>query len=163
VTFSDQSIQYLRDEYLARMRRVVERLDPNQTWWRPHEGVMSIGNILLHLEGNVRQWVLTGLDDREDRRDRGAEFAATGGPSANALFERLQATVLEACEVIANLDEERLAERYQIQGYDVSGYGVIYHVVEHFSWHTGQMVWIAKARSGPQHGIAFYDDAALNQ
>ena len=162
MSFTDQSAVYLRDEYLPRMKRVVESLDPADTWWRPHDGVLAIGNILLHLEGNVRQWILTSIGGRPDVRDRASEFAARDGDDAAVLFEPLRDTVLEACEVVNNLAEPALMAQYKIQDYEISGYGAIYHVVEHFSWHTGQAVWIAKARGGADHGIAFYDDASLN-
>ena len=162
MNFAEHSVAYLRDEYLPRMRKVVETLDPADTWWRPHDGVLAIGNILVHLEGNVRQWILAGVGGRPDTRDRASEFAARDGATAATLFQPLRDTVFEACVVIASLDEAALVTSYAIQAYEFSGRGAIYHVVEHFSWHTGQAVWIAKARGGPGHGIAFYDDARLN-
>ena len=162
MNFVEQSVTYLRDEYLPRMQRAVDALAEEDTWWRPHEGVLSAGNILLHLEGNVRQWILAGLGGQADRRDRGSEFAASQGESAAVLFKRLEATVLEACDVMTALDEVDIFAAHAIQGYETHAFGAIYHIVEHFSWHTGQLVWIAKARGGVDHGISFFDDASLN-
>ena len=78
------------------------------------------------------------------------------------MFERLEATVRRASELIDGFDDVELAATYKIQGAERTGLGAIYHVVEHFSWHTGQAVWIAKARAGAAHGIAFYDEAEVN-
>ncbi|MHC4959937.1 MAG: DinB family protein [Planctomycetota bacterium] len=156
--FQGESIEYLREIYMPRMRTAVEGIDPADTWWRPHEGVLSIGNILLHLAGNVRQWIVAGLGGAPDARDRGSEFAATEGADAATLLASLEATVGEACDVIAGLDD--LDRACTIQGFRTTPFRAVYHVVEHFSWHTGQAVWIAKARGAK---IAFYDDSKLNE
>ena len=159
--FREESISYLRDTYLPRLGAAVEALAPEDTWWRPHEGVLSMGNILVHLEGNVRQWILSGLGGAKDRRERAAEFAARDGATAAELLAPLGATVRAACDVIAAIDE--LDRACAIQGFPTTPFRAVYHVVEHFSWHTGQAVWIAKARGGSGHGIAFYDDAQINE
>jgi uncharacterized damage-inducible protein DinB len=156
--FRGESIEYLNETYVPRLRAAVDGIDPADTWWRPHEGVLSIGNILLHLEGNVRQWIIGGLGGAAGARDRGSEFAASSGAGATALLAPLDATVREACEVIAGLTD--LDRPCTIQGFETTPFRAVYHVVEHFSWHTGQAVWIAKARGAR---IAFYDDDKLNE
>ena len=160
-------VEVLRDTHLPRIRRAAEALPANDLWWRPHPGAISVGTILLHLEGNVRQWILSGLDGRSDDRDRASEFVPAeeredAPPPLAELLRRLETTVGDAAEVILALDEEALVREHTIQGYTLSGAGAVLHVVEHFSWHTGQAVWIAKARGGPAHGLSFYDDAAVN-
>ena len=119
--------------------------------------------MLLHLEGNVRQWILGGVAGDAAPRDRDAEFAATGGPAGDDLLRRLEETVVRAAGVVAALDAPALDRRLVIQGFEVTARDAVYHVVEHFSWHTGQATWIAKARAGNAHRIAFYDDAQVNQ
>ena len=161
MSFREESNLYLRDTYLPRLRAAVEALDPADTWWRPHEGVLSMGNILLHLEGNVRQWVLSGLGGQADRRERASEFSAAGGADAATLLGPLEETVRAAGDVIAGLGD--LDAPCTIQGFPTTPFRAVYHVVEHFAWHTGQAVWIAKARGGPGHGIAFYDDGKINE
>jgi uncharacterized damage-inducible protein DinB len=160
--FVQDSVELLRDTYLPRMQRALDALPESDLWWRPHEGVLAFGTILLHLEGNVRQWICSGLGGAPDHRNRAAEFAAKSGPAGKSLLGRLAATVTEACSVIEKLDEAALQREYPIQGNRVTGRWAVYHVVEHFSWHTGQAVWIAKARAGAGHGVAFYDDARAN-
>lgn len=163
VTFVRESAQYLRDVYLPRLERALDALPEGDLWWRPHEGVITFGTILLHLEGNVRQWILSGMGELEDQRERASEFAATSGADGRTLLARLGETVRAACELIDALDDKALAAPYAIQGFETTGLGAVYHVVEHFSWHTGQAVWIAKARAGAHHGVAFYDDAQVNE
>ena len=151
--------------YMRRLEQALEGLSPADIWWRPHADTTTIGNLLLHLEGNVRQWILSGLGGEPDFRIRQAEFMerteAEGG-GARALLAALRETVGRACEVIERLPPERWTERVTIQAFDVSVLAAVLHIVEHFSWHTGQITWIAKLRRGAGHGIAYYDDGALN-
>ena len=108
----------------------------------------------------MRQWIVSGLGGAADARSRGAEFAAREGAAKDALLSALEATVGEACAVIeAQADLDRPCT---IQGFETTVLRAVFHVVEHFSWHTGQVVWIAKLRAGERHAIAFYDDAKLN-
>lgn len=160
--FLEQSVRYLRDTYVPRLERALETLRPGEVWLRPHAEVLSVGVILTHLEGNVRQWVLSGLGDEPDARDRATEFARTRHAEGSELMARLRETVDEACRVITGLDKADLKRVYALQGFELSGLEALYHVVEHFSWHTGQVVWIAKACAGRQHGLSFYDNARIN-
>jgi uncharacterized damage-inducible protein DinB len=160
--FVHESTRYLRDVYVPRLRRALATLPAEDLWWRPHEDAISFGTILLHLEGNVRQWIVAGLGDSTDARNRASEFAARGGPAGAELMERLAQTVAAACGVIEKLDEPGLAATHVIQGDEIDAQSAIYHVVEHFSWHCGQATWIAKARGGANHGLAFFDDALVN-
>ena len=160
--FVHDSVGYLRDTYLPRLRRVLVALPNHDLWWRPHDQSLSVGVILRHLEGNVRQWILSGLAGTPDHRQRSAEFADTQGTTGEELLQKLNATVLEAAEFVESMVEPQLIKEYTIQGSRHTGLSAVYHVVEHFSWHTGQAVWIAKARGGVDHGIAFHDDAALD-
>jgi uncharacterized damage-inducible protein DinB len=161
--FLRDSAAFLRDTYLPRIERGLEVLPADDLWWRPHEGALSAGNILLHLTGNVRQWILSGMGGEPDQRERDSEFAATEGGSAEELAEDLARTVRQAAEVIEALPGEGLLEPLTIQGFQTTPSWAVYHVVEHFGWHTGQLVMIAKQRAGTAHGVSFYDDAALSQ
>jgi len=159
--FARESARYLSEVYVPRLREALATLPAGDLWWRPHDGCIAFGTVLLHLEGNVRQWILAGLGGDDDRRDRASEFAATDGPSGDALMERLAGTVERAADLVRGMDGAALDRRLVIQGFETTARDAIYHVVEHFSWHTGQAVWIAKARAGAAHDLAFYDDAKL--
>jgi len=154
--------RYVRDVHLDRLRAAADTLPDGDLWWRPHEGVISLGNILLHLEGNVRQWWISGLGGRSDARDRASEFEAGDGPTAAELLDVLAETVRDGTDIVDRLGEAELVAPITIQGMETTTLDAVLHVVEHFSWHTGQAVWIAKARAGVAHGLAFYDDAAIN-
>jgi len=161
--FAAQSVHHLREEYLPRLAAALEALPSGDHAWRPHAGVPSVGILLRHLEGNVRQWILSGLAGAPDHRDRASEFAADVLPDLDALHRTLCATVRAACDHVGTMDAAALAHVYEIQGFRRTGLAAVYHVVEHFAWHVGQITWIAKARAGAEHGIAFYDDAAINR
>lgn len=161
---TDRCVVHLRDEYLPRMERALHTLPADDLWWRPHAETTSVGNLLLHLEGNVRQWILTTLGGRADTRARSGEFAARASERDGvALFAALRSTVEEACEVIAVLDAASLLERHTVQVFEnITALAMIVHVTEHFAWHTGQIVWIAKLRGGESHGLDFFAGASLD-
>jgi uncharacterized damage-inducible protein DinB len=160
--FAAECTRYLSETYLPRIERAARTLPASDLWWRPHDGCTSVGNLLLHLEGNVRQWIVSGLGGMPDRRERAAEFSARSGADLDTLLARLRATVSEACVVIAGLPAGGWATRVSIQGFETTVLGAVLHVVEHFSWHTGQVAWIAKLRAGAGRPLGFYDDQVLN-
>jgi hypothetical protein len=147
------SRQKLLGQFWPRLRGCVESLTEEQVWWRPNEACNSVGNLILHLNGNVRQWLVDSFEAREDKRDRPAEFAAQGEMTAAALLERLGATIKEASAVLARLTQADLIAHYEIQGYRVSGLDAVYQVVEHFGLHYGQIAYIAKSLSGRDLGF----------
>ena len=143
-------------QYLGRIRACVDRLDEAQVWWRPSDACYSVGNLLLHLCGNLSQWVLSGLGGQDFERHRAAEFAARGGAPKDDLMKRLAGVVDDVRAVLGVLDAADLAAPRPIQGYDTDGAGVVFHVVEHMSYHTGQIVAATKQMLGPAAGIEFY-------
>ncbi len=151
--FLEHSRKKLFDEWWPRMRSTVEKLNEEQLWWRPNEASNSIGNLLLHLNGNVRQWMVTSFLHGEDARDRPAEFAEKAGGPSKSLLAKLGATMDEAAVVLARLTERDLVAPMEIQGYHVTGLEAVYQVVEHFGLHYGQIVYIAKALEGKDLGF----------
>lgn len=151
--FLAQSRTYLTGHYLPKILAAVETLSDEDLWWRPNEASNSIGNILLHLAGNVRQWIVTGVGGAPDVRDRAAEFARREPLPRGELLARFTEAVLEAEGVIAQTDPASLGERRAIQGRGVTVQEAIYHVVEHFAMHAGQILWISKLRSGRDLGF----------
>ena len=146
--FLDQSRRYLMADYLPKIESCLEVLSDEDVWWRANEESNSIGNLLLHLAGNVRQWITGGVGGLEMQRDRRQEFAERELISRAELLTQLRRTVTEADQVLANLDAARLDEWRQIQRRDVTILEAIFHVVEHFSMHTGQIIMITKMRGG---------------
>lgn len=142
--FLEFSRNKLRTQYWPRLRACVESLNDEQIWWRPNASSNSIGNLVLHLNGNMRQWLVNSFNRRGDQRDRPAEFSADGGVAGTALIERLGATVEEGLAVLERLTEAELLAEYEIQGYHVTGLEAIYQVIEHFGLHYGQIVYVTK-------------------
>ena len=149
--FLDHSVNKL-EQYTTRIGTCLGMLNEDQIWARGGENENAIGNLVLHLSGNVRQWIVSSVGGRPDTRDRDSEFAASGGLSAGALIERLSSTVKEAVEVIPKT-AERMAERLTIQGYEASVMEAIYHVVEHLAMHTGQILFASKMLTGADLGF----------
>ncbi len=134
----------LLEQYWPRLRQCAEPLTDDQIWWRPNQASNSIGNLLLHLDGNVRQWLVASFSRLQDNRDRPAEFSRREGIAGAALLDQLGATMQEASQVLSRLGEADLLRMYDIQGYRVSGLEAVYQVVEHFGMHYGQIVYATK-------------------
>ncbi|MGA3016210.1 MAG: DinB family protein [Bryobacteraceae bacterium] len=150
--FLDYSAATLR-QMAGRIETCLDGLSEEQVWARSSENGNAIGNLVLHLSGNVRQWIVSGVGGRPDTRQRDAEFAARGGGGAAGLAAQLKETVEEAAGVLAELPPERLDERIVVQHYDVTVLEAIYHVVEHFSGHTGQIIFATKMLTGADLGF----------
>jgi len=138
------SREKLIGQYWPRLRSCVESLSDEQIWWRPNSSSNSVGNLLLHLQGNVIQWLVASFLHLDDQRDRPAEFSRTEGISRAAVVDRFAGTMARADEVLQSLGEADLKARFQIQGYDVTGLEAVYQVVEHFGLHYGQVAYITK-------------------
>jgi uncharacterized damage-inducible protein DinB len=128
----------------SRIEICLDQLSDEQIWTRGKESENAVGNLVLHLCGNVGQWIVSTIGNRPDKRDRPSEFTARGTASRNELRDQLRATVESALGVIEGLTPAELAPRHTIQGYDVSVMEAVYHVVEHFSMHTGQIIFATK-------------------
>ena len=153
--FIDRASAFLSHDYLPKIERCLEQLTDEQIWSRPNEASNSIGNLVLHLCGNARQWIVSGVGDNPDRRDRNSEFKQREIIPRVELLERLQTTVREVAQVLANLDSNVVLERRTIQGKDVEVLEAIFHVTEHFSMHTGQIIVLTKILV--QRDMKFYD------
>ena len=146
--FVEVSQNSLSKQYLPRIEKCLRRLSEDEIWWRPNPSSNSAGNLVLHLCGNVRQWIISGLGSAEDLRERDLEFAEHGPIPRDRLIAELRRTVREACRVLGRMRESSLTKRYEIQGFRVSGLYAAFHVVEHFSHHAGQIIYITKLKRG---------------
>src|SRR5262245_32576832 len=142
--FVEFSRTKLVGEFWPRLRGCVESLTDEQVWWRTNDVSNSIGNLLLHLNGNVRQWIVDAFNATDGARNRAAEFAERQPISAAALLGALGATLQDVDAVLSRLTDEDLLAKMEIQGYTVTGLEAVYHVVEHFGMHYGQIVYITK-------------------
>jgi uncharacterized damage-inducible protein DinB len=141
------------EQYRGRIETCLGMLTDDQVWARGGENENAIGNLALHLSGNVRQWIISGVGGEPDTRDRDREFDTRTGVPAAELAQRLRETVSQAVKVIEGATSERLLERLVIQNYEVSAFEAIYHVVEHFAMHTGQILFATKMLTGTDLGF----------
>ncbi len=153
--FREVSANYLGN-FLARIDASVALLSEEQVWWRPNQVTNSAGNHILHLQGNLSQWVLAGLGGVPYQRHRSHEFAANGAPCKKELMDGLRRVIQQCQEIIRKLPSSLLLKPMVIQGCDTDGTHAVVHVVEHTSYHTGQIVHIVKELLGPEAGIEFF-------
>jgi uncharacterized damage-inducible protein DinB len=153
--FINCAIDFLTGEYLPKIERCLERLNDEQIWWRANEETNSIGNLVLHLCGNARQWVVCGLGSAPDTRIRDAEFAQRDAIARSDLLELLRSTLSDIETVLRQLDPSTLLEKRMIQASEVDVLEAIFHVTEHFSMHTGQIIMLTKMLTASD--LRFYD------
>jgi uncharacterized damage-inducible protein DinB len=151
--FLANSRRLLAKQSLPRIVRCLHQLSEEEIWWRPNSASNSAGNLVLHLCGNVRQWIISGLGGAEDMRERDREFAERGPIPRQALVAQLRRTVRDACRVLARLPDDSLSRKYVIQGFHVTGLDAVFGVTEHFGYHTGQIIYITKLKRA--HDLRF--------
>lgn len=136
------------DKYVPRILKCLQLLDEKEIWWRPNAASNSVGNLVLHLCGNVRQWIISGLGGKPDVRKRDEEFANSGPVSRRVLIATLKQTVKEARQTLDSVSPATLDQEFAIQGYRVSGHTAVSSVYEHFAYHAGQIIYITKLKRG---------------
>jgi len=145
----------LLEEYFPKILQCLDTLSDDDIWWRPNRESNSVGNLLLHLAGNVRQWIVHGLGGETDIRDRPAEFREPGPIPKPQLLAQLEDALYDAVRVLKQFDVSQIEAPRKIQGFDVTGLTALFHVVEHFSYHLGQIAYITKTRKAVD--LKFYD------
>ncbi len=138
----------------------LEKIGEEAIWKRPNGISNSIGNLILHLCGNIRQYAISSLGNSADVRVRDAEFEAKGGYSKGELLKSLEEVVSQAIRTIQDVSDDELVRIRDVQGFQLSGIGIIMHVVEHYSYHTGQIAfWVKQLEA---QDLGFYDGFDLN-
>ena len=153
--FLSHARQFLAGQYLPKIEKCLGLLTDQDVWWRSNEESNSIGNLLLHLSGNARQWIVTGLGGAADHRQRQTEFDERSLISKDKLLASLKETLAEVDKVLAEFDPDNLTKAYKIQNLEVTALEAIFHVVEHFSMHTGQIIMLTKILA--KKDMNFYD------
>lgn len=134
----------LLNEYNSKIEHCLSDLTDEQIWLRANESSNSIANLMLHLCGNASQWIVSGVGQTEGKRERQKEFDATEGLTRDELLEKMRLTLSDVDAVLARLNEDDLLSSRFIQGYDVTVLEAVFHVTEHFSMHTGQIIMLTK-------------------
>ncbi|MGE3409189.1 MAG: DinB family protein [Pirellulales bacterium] len=136
------------DQCLVKIDHCVGQLSDEQVWWRPREEMNSIGNLLLHLMGNVRQWIIAGLGTAEDVRNRPAEFSQRGPIPKEELLAQMRQTVTDAKSVLAQRTAAEMLAVRRVQGWDVTGWDAMFDCVPHFKGHTQEIIHLTRLQLG---------------
>lgn len=158
--FIAQSISYI-ELNPPRIENCLNRLTEEQVWDKPNENANSIANLILHLCGNITQYIVSSLGENADQRQRDLEFSTAGGYSKAELLAKIKRVTAEAVEVIRTQDSESLIQMRKVQGFDLSGVAIVVHVTEHYSYHVGQIALLTKLLCGQDLG--FYAGLDLNE
>lgn len=143
------------NDAIEKIAHCLDQLTSEQIWWRPSPSMNSIGNLILHLCGNVRQWITAGVGGAKDIRNRPLEFSERGPLETSELWQRLGATIEEAKSAIANASTAGLVDRRRIQGFDVTGIGAIFHSVAHFRGHVQEIIHLTRSQLGDAYQFDF--------
>ncbi len=158
--FLEQSIDRI-DQNTPKIIKCLHELEEEEIWKRPNNASNSVGNLILHLCGNITQYIISSLGETKDIRERDKEFSAEGGYSRSELINRLSSVIEKAKDIIRNMDEEKLLKKRSVQGFQSSGMGNIIQVTEHYSYHTGQIAFWAKLLKDKD--LSFYGGIDLNK
>ena len=158
--FTEQSV-YRMSFSLEMIGKCFIQLTEEEIWKRPNTSSNSIGTLIVHLCGNITQYILSSLGGKDDKRERDKEFATQGGYNKAALFQMLTGTIQEATGVIRSMNEQELLKVRSVQAYRLTGTGIIVHVVEHLSYHTGQIALLTKLFTNKDLG--FFAGVNLNE
>ena len=158
--FIEQSLHRI-DENTPRINKCMNELEEADAWMRPNNASNSVGNLILHLCGNITQYIISSLGETEDIRERDKEFSANDGYSKSGLMKKLNTTIEKAKGIIQTMDRDNLLKKRYVQGFEYSGMGIIIHVTEHYSYHTGQIVFWTKLLKNKDLG--FYAGIDLNK
>jgi uncharacterized damage-inducible protein DinB len=153
--FIGHAEEFLLRDYLPKIERCLEKLSDEQIWWRANEESNSIGNLILHLCGNARQWIVCGIGSKPDSRNRDAEFEQRDPIARDELLTLLHSTLLDVQNTLQALDPAVVLEQRKIQGNDVEILEAIFHVTEHFSMHAGQIFLLTKLLTATD--LRFYE------
>ncbi len=141
--FIKQSVEFM-NQNLPRIRKCLIEISEEELWKRPNEQSNSIGNLIIHLCGNITQYIHSGLGNEPDIRERDLEFNRTGGLTRDELYTKIEAVTHLAIKIMEKLPEKQALKKREIQGFKMSGIGIIIHVTEHYSYHVGQITFYTK-------------------
>jgi len=150
----------LFEESIPRLKKCLNELTEEEVWQRPNENSNSMGNLVLHLCGNVHQWIVHGIGGKEDSRQRQSEFDERGPIPKEKLLNDLDKLMLEVDHTLSDMEPAQLLATTTVQGFDTTGLSILVHVTEHFSYHVGQMTYYVKALKDLDMG--YYNNVNLD-
>ena len=169
--FNKKTMTDLRDLFIDSIEvRIKESLDRIETcfgllseemiWEKMNSQMNCAGNLVLHLNGNIRQYIISGLGMAKDVRQRNMEFELSSRIGKEDLWSAHHNTVTEALRIIVSMKNSGLTKKLRIQGFETNATDVLIHVTEHYSYHTGQIALLTKILS--EKDLGFYKGLDLN-
>jgi uncharacterized damage-inducible protein DinB len=149
------------EESYGRIYKCLTMIEERDLWRTPTTNIPAIGNLILHISGNARQWILSGLGGKPDNRDRDQEFVVQSNIKKSELIFLMQTLRMSLRTTLEEIESSEITRIHTIQGFNVTGFSVIIHVIEHISYHTGQITTLTKWLT--QKNTDFYGDIDLNQ
>jgi hypothetical protein len=153
-------------EGFHKIEHCVGQLSDQQVWWRPHvlppapakhasSEMNSIANLILHLSGNLRQWIIAGVGGSKDVRNRPLEFSDRSQRAVAELLAQLQLTITESRAVLARLTGAQLAEPRRIQGFNTNVTAALFNTISHFRGHVQEIIHLTREQLGDQYRFDF--------
>lgn len=142
---------YLLDQSLVKIHHCLRQMSDEQIWWRPQESLNSVGNLILHMGGNLRQWSVVGIGGLPDDRDRPSEFLASRRLPRQELVAGLDGAVAQAQQLFRPLSADQLLQQRRIQEFDVTVLRAICHTVSHFVGHSHQIIYLTRLALGDRY------------
>ena len=150
---------YRMDENTRMLSISLQSISEEELWLKPNNSLNSIANLILHLCGNITQYVIASLGETKDMRNRDQEFSKKDGLNKSEVFKKLEDTVDTAKRVIFDASADQFLKVRSVQGFTFSGIGVVLHAVEHYSYHTGQIAfWVKQLKD---KDLGFYEGIDL--
>ena len=159
--FIDQVNQKIGHEFIGKIKYCLSLLTEEEVWYQPNSHCNSVGVMILHLNGNVRQWVLSGACGLADHRDRPAEFYPESQVNKNELIKMMDALANDLDHHLPQIKPENLIACKDVQCYNETVLAMLMHATEHFSYHTGQIIYLTKLLKDMDTG--FYADLDLEK
>ncbi len=154
-----ETLRRIVGESIPRIKQCLNTLSEEEVWYHQNDNSNSVGVLTLHLCGNVRQWVLAGVCGLPDNRQRDLEFSPQDQPSRVELARRLDVLASDLSSHLPEITDDILLDVRKVQCYEESVLSMLVHATEHFSYHTGQIVYFTKYLKDVD--TAFYADQDL--
>lgn len=136
---------------VEKIKHCLGQLSDEQVWWRPRDSMNSIGNLILHLCGNLRQWIVAGIGGAPDVRERPEEFYERRMIPKSEVLGRLDEVISGATEALSKMTIDEMLRMRRIQGFQVTGLGAIFDSVPHFKGHTQEIIGLTRMQLGEQY------------
>lgn len=149
----------LKEESLTRIVQCIDILDDKQLWYAPNLVTNSVGNLVLHLTGNIRQYLCHGIGGKVDVRERDKEFIPNQTLNATDLKQQISSAIFDGLTCVNAIQSDDWLSEIRVQVFNMNKFSALIHVIEHTSYHVGQITHLTKMQTGNETG--YYDGLSL--